>query len=177
MISKIFVIGNACSGKTTLSRKIADVTQLPLIHVDSIQFLSGMVLRNQNETREILKKLASQEKWIFDGFGPLNLIEDRFAISDKIIFIRLPLWLNYLLCLKRQMTVLFYPRKELPADCFESTLSQTLKLFKSIHNVHYGMWPQLERIFKKAEFKDKLIRLDGYFSYRKFLKHPSLDFE
>lgn len=157
MVAKISVIGNACSGKTTLSRRLALKYQLPLTHVDSIQFLSGMKLRDPAETRRILQDVSHQQQWIIDGLGPLKIIEDRFQKSDLIIFIQFPIWINYWWAIKRQIKGIFVRRKELPEDCFEATLPQTYKLFKNIWNVHHGLWPQLEQIFKKDIYKDKVI--------------------
>jgi len=157
-MKKISVIGNACSGKTRLSRELAKKYNLPLTHVDSIQFLSGMQLRDPSETRKILEDLASQNEWLIDGFGPLKIIEDRFQKSEVVIFIRLPLWRNYWWCIKRQVKGLLTreQRAELPAGCFESTIPQTIKLFKTIWNVHFGMWPQLDRIFLQGQYKNKI---------------------
>ena len=154
---KISVIGNSCSGKTLLSRALAKRYDLPLTHVDSVQFLSGMRLRDPIETRKILEEVAKQKIWIIDGFGPLKIIEKRFQSSDLIVFIRFPLWKNYWWCIKRQMKGLFVRRSELPEGCFESTVPQTIKLFTTIWNVHYGMWPQLDRIFLNEMYKNKII--------------------
>jgi adenylate kinase family enzyme len=156
-IKKISVIGNACSGKTTLSRKLAQKYQLPLTHVDSIQFLSGMRLRNPEETRKLLIDVSGRESWIIDGLGPLKIIEDRFQKSDLVVFMRFPLWRIYWWCLKRQIRGLFVRRSELPQGCFESTPAQTLKLVSTIWNVHHGMWPQLDRIFKRDIYQHKVV--------------------
>lgn len=154
---KIAVIGNACSGKTTLSRRLAAVHALPLIHVDSIQFLPGMKRRDPNDTRERLVAVAGGPEWIIDGFGPLKIIESRFQRADLVVFIRLPLWRTYWWCLKRQVAGLFRRRPELPAGCFESTLPQTLKLISTIWNVHRGLWPQLDRIFREDIYRGKIL--------------------
>lgn len=154
---KISVIGNACSGKTTLSRHLAEKYQLPLVHVDSIQFLPGMQLRNPDDTRKLLMDEAQKEAWIIDGLGPLKIIEKRLQLSDVIICLRPPLWKNYLRCIKRQITGLFIRRSELPPDCFESTPAQTFKLFSTIRNVHNGLWPQLDRIFLEETYRSKVI--------------------
>ena len=156
-INRIAVIGNACSGKTRLSHALAEIHQLPLSHVDSIQFLAGMHLRDPAETREILNDVSNNEKWIIDGFGPLKIIEDRFQKADVVVFIRFPLWRNYWWCLKRQLKGIYSRRPELPAGCFESTIPQSVKLVKTIWNVHFDMWPQLDRIFTHEKYSKKIV--------------------
>ena len=156
-IKRIAVIGNACSGKTRLSRALAQIHSLPLTHVDSIQFLSGMQLQDPAITRKSLVDICNEDKWIIDGFGPLKIIEDRFQKADVVVFIRFPLWRNYWWCCKRQVMGFFYRRPELPDDCFESTVPQTIKLVRTIWNVHFGMWPQLERIFAQEHYRKKIV--------------------
>lgn len=169
-INKICIIGNSCSGKTTLSRRIANYFNLPLTHVDAIQFISGMRLRDPVETRKILIEIAKQDEWIIDGFGPLNIIESRFTKADVIIFIYLPIWRSYLWCVKRQVLGIFVRRQELPEGCFESTFSQTIRLFKIIWNTHHKMWPQLDRIFLKDEFKNKVVYIRKLSDFKKIQK-------
>lgn len=158
---KICIIGNACSGKTTLARSLQQVTQLPLFHVDSIQFLPQLKLKNPDTTRAELLEISRREQWIIDGFGPLNIIEDRFQKADLVVFIKLPLLVVYWWMIKRQIKALFAQRIELPEDCFEATPEQTYKLIKNIYNVHTGMWPQLDRIFKKDMYKNKVVFLEN----------------
>ena len=171
-MKRLAVIGNACSGKTTLSKVLAAYFSLPLIHVDSIQFLSGMRLRPQDETRQILRDAAGSESWLIDGFGPLNTIESRFEKADLIVFLRLPLWLNYWWCLKRQFKGIYSRRPELPENCFEATIPQTIRLFHSISNVYHGMWPQLDRIFAKPELHSKVRVIRSKAELDVFLKNP-----
>lgn len=156
-MKKIAIIGNSCSGKTKLSRFLADKYNLPLIHVDSIQFLPGLLLRDPADTRRVLVDIADRDEWIIDGFGPLKIIEDRFSKADVVVFIRLPLWRSYYWCLLRQVKGLFVQRQELPEGCFEATFVQTRKLFKTIWNMHRGLWPQLDRIFLRELYINKVI--------------------
>ena len=85
---KIAVIGNACSGKTKLSRALAAMYNLPLVHVDSIQFLVDMKLRDPADTRKILELKSNDDAWVIDGFGPLKIIENRFQKADVVVFVR-----------------------------------------------------------------------------------------
>lgn len=173
---KISVIGNACSGKTTLSRELAQKYHLPLIHVDSIQFLQGMKLRDPEQTRSMLEEISNKNEWIIDGFGPLKIIEKRFQKADIIIFIKFPLWRVYWWCIKRQFKSLFIQRTELPEHCFEATIPQTIRLFKTIWNVNFGMWPQLERIFQKEIYNKKIIYVHNLVDFKKIYYEGIKDF-
>ncbi|MEQ1721592.1 MAG: AAA family ATPase [Pseudobdellovibrio sp.] len=155
-MKKISIIGNPCSGKTTLSRALAEKYNLPLTHVDSIQFLEGMVLREPNETRQILLDISNQSEWIIDGLGPLKIIEDRFQKSDLVLVIRIPLWRNLIWLVKRQFKSIFVARAELPVHSQEASLLQTWKLLTNIRSVQTGLWPQLDRIFLRDIYINKV---------------------
>lgn len=156
-IHKISVIGNAGGGKTTLSRKLAALHELPLTHVDTIQFIVGMQVRPMVETREALNAITSQEKWLIDGFGPLDLIEKRFQMADRVIFVDFPLSRHWWWCAKRQIKSFWKPREELVEGCNETTIAHTIKLYKTIWKVHTQMRPELIRILERENLRDKVV--------------------
>lgn len=158
-IAKVTVVGNAGGGKTRLSRRLSQMHQLPVTHVDGIQFLPGMKIRPQSETREILGEITAQEKWIIDGYGPLDLIEKRFLLTDRIVFVDFSLWRHIWWCVKRQIQSLWTRRAELPESCNEATWSHTFKLFKTLWQIHTKMRPELLRIFGREPFKNKIIHI------------------
>ncbi len=158
---KIAVVGNAAAGKTYLSRRLAKQFSIPLVHVDSIQFLSGMKIRPHSETIKILRDLAAGSSWVIDGYGPLDIIEERFLIADKIVFIDLPIWLHFVLASKRQIQSFWKPRPELVPGCEDARFSQTIKLFKTIWVVHKKMRPELLKIFEREHLKAKMIVVRG----------------
>ncbi len=168
-VKKIAVIGNAGGGKTTLSRRLAQFYQLPLTHVDSIQFLPGMKIRRHAESIALLEKAQAEDAWIIDGFGPLDILEKRLRLADQIIFIDLPLWRHYWWCSKRQIQSLWAPRAELPEGCHEFSLRHTLKLYKNLWQVHKKMRPELLRILSRPEYNLKVRR---YFSGCSLSKLP-----
>jgi adenylate kinase family enzyme len=156
-LKRIAVIGNAAAGKTTLSRILAARHQLPLTHVDSVQFIAGMNIRPHDQSIAILSQAQSQERWIIDGYGPLDILQDRLEKAEKIIFIDLPLWRHYWWATKRQIKGLWSPRAELPAYCDDVTVKQTLLLFKSIWKVHKKMRPEMLKILAREKLKAKVL--------------------
>jgi len=158
-MNRIAVIGNGGGGKTTLSRAIAERYNLPLTHVDSIQYLAGMKVRPTDETRTILNEIANSPKWLIDGFGLIDVMENRFGKADKIIFVDLPLWRHYWWCTKRQVQSIWAPRSELPDGCNEATITHTTRLYKILWKVHFKIRPQLQTIFKTPPIKSKVTRI------------------
>lgn len=156
---KIAIIGNVASGKTTLARQISKEKNIPVTFVDSIQFLPGLVIRPYKQTIEILLNIQQHESWIIDGYGPLDILEKRFADADQIIFCDPPVYKNYVRLFIRQVKNIFFPRKELPEGCSELTWMHTVKLFKTVHQQHQKMRPELIRILNREANKKKLLHL------------------
>jgi len=154
---KIVVVGNIAGGKTLLSRQLARIHNIPLTHVDSLQFLPGMKIRPLDETRSVLRAAADQPQWLIDGYGPLDLIEKRFQLADHVVFVDFPIWRHYWWCTKRQLTNLWKPRQELPEGCDELTVAHTKKLYKTLWQMHTKMRPELLRIFARDNLKNKMI--------------------
>ena len=175
-LNRIVVIGNAAGGKTLLSRKLATLHHLPLTHIDSIQFLSGMMIRPYLETEKILAEIIQQDRWLLDGFGPLDSLEKRFQLADRIVFIDMPLWLHYWWFLKRQIKNIWSRRLELPENCNELSLSHTVKVIKTIWKVHTQMRPELIRILKRQELKDKVLIVKNLKEWKSLFKNGILSF-
>lgn len=155
-ICRIAVLGNACGGKTTLSRRLSQLYRIPVTHVDSIQFLPGMKIRPHTESIQILSAIQQQDQWLIDGYGPLDILQERLRLASSIVLIDLPLWRHYWWCTKRQIKNLWSRRDELPEGCSETTWYQIKKIYKSLWQVHFKMRPELLRILEREEFSHKV---------------------
>lgn len=154
--SRIAIIGNSCAGKTRLARRLAKRHGLPLVHVDQIQFMEGLKFRPYPESIRILQAEQDKPQWIIDGYGPLDILENRLQKADWVIMIDLPLWTHYFWAFKRVIKNIFLrQRKELPANSSERDLKHILKLFKTIHQVHTKMRPEMLRILSRESLKSK----------------------
>ena len=164
-LKKIVIIGNAGSGKTTLARKLGRLMNLPVTHVDSIQFLSGMQIRPHRESIQMLTEIQNRDDWIIEGYGPLDMIEKRFQAADKIIYIDFPIARHYWWCAKRQLKNAFSQREELPEGCNEFTWAQTKKLYRSIGQEYKKMRPELLRILERKH-AGKVLFIRTYSEYK-----------
>lgn len=161
MNQKIAVIGNSCSGKTTLSRKLGVQTGLPVFHVDTIQFDSNLNIRPYKESIDALCKIQSQERWIIDGYGPLDILQERLQKADLIIFIDPPIWRLYFWLGKRQLQNVFKRRSELVPGISELNWRHFMKAIKGIHKVHHLMRPEMLRILEGENISPKVKRVNS----------------
>jgi hypothetical protein len=66
---RVAVFGNAGGGKSTLARRLAAATRLPLHVIDEMQFRAGGVEVPQAEYLRNHAELLSRAEWIIDGRG------------------------------------------------------------------------------------------------------------
>ena len=66
-MKRILIIGAGGSGKTTLARRLAERTGLPLIHLDQLYWHSGWQATPTEEWRSKVDELIAGETWIMDG--------------------------------------------------------------------------------------------------------------
>ena len=88
--NKIIVLGCPGSGKSTFSKKLHEVTQLPLIHLDNIWWKKDRSHISREEFDRKLGEILQGDKWIIDG-DYSRTYEVRFKACDTVIFLDLSL--------------------------------------------------------------------------------------
>jgi len=112
------VIGSGGSGKSTLSRKLGEITGIPVIHLDSLYWQPGWVEPDKEEWRDTMAREIERPSWIMDGnFGGTR--EMRMRAADTVIFLDLPRWLCMLRVLKRRLTHTGETRPDMAEGCPE----------------------------------------------------------
>jgi len=83
---KIAVIGYSGSGKSTMSRQLGRVYNLPVLHLDTAQFLTDWQERDTEEAQAIVNKFLENNGWVIDGNYRKFYLERRISEADKIVF-------------------------------------------------------------------------------------------
>ncbi len=164
-VQKIAIVGNIASGKTELARRLSKRLGISVTHIDGVQFDQNLNIDDLDRTRSILNQVQEQEAWIIDGQGPLDMFEKRFTQADLIIFIDLPIYLNFILLTYRLFKNIFSPRKELPAGSNELSWVHIKKQYRTTWVIYKKMRPELIRMLKRNEFRSKVITLHQFGAY------------
>lgn len=91
-MSRILILGNGGSGKSTFARRLAQKTGLPLIHLDVEYWRPGWDPMPKDEWRLRVSELVKGERWIMDGnFG--STVEMRLKAADTVILFDRSRWL------------------------------------------------------------------------------------
>ena len=140
-MTRVAVIGNGGGGKTTMCRQLSRALNIPFYPIDQIQWKPGWQRASSEEFTEKHEQMLAQERWIIDGWGPPEAIQQRFELADTIIFVDHPLYIHYWWAAKRQFLSIFRGYPDGPDGC--SLLPVTRRMFQTIHHVHYHMRPQI----------------------------------
>jgi adenylate kinase family enzyme len=98
---RVAVFGNAGGGKSTLAKRLADITRLPLYPLDTIQFRVGGGKVSHEQYLKAHADLLRQDEWIIDGFGCVASAWERFSKADTLVYIDLPLMTHHWWVAKR----------------------------------------------------------------------------
>lgn len=80
---KIMVIGYSGSGKSTFSKRLSSVYELPVLHIDRIFFGPNWVERDKGIVEQEIRAFMKQDSWTIDGHYR-HLAKERFDQATQI---------------------------------------------------------------------------------------------
>ncbi len=120
-MERVFVTGNAGSGKTTLSKRIGNILSRDVFNLDTIVWKPGWVMTPPTERSIQIRNLLESNRWIIEGVS-----KDILKVADTIIFLDCSRRTSYWRVLKRNWKYLFKSRAELPENCPEILIIKKL---------------------------------------------------
>lgn len=143
-MKRVAVFGNAGGGKSTLAKRLADLTRLPLYPLDMIQFGAGGGEVPHEEYLKAHAVLLSQDEWIIDGFGCVASAWERFSKADTLVYIDLPLITHHWLVTKRLIKGLFVTPQGWPEN--SPIWSSTMSSYRVLWLCHRGLTPRYRQL-------------------------------
>jgi adenylate kinase family enzyme len=148
---KILVIGSPGSGKSTFSKKLAEITGIPLIHLDKEFWNSGWVETSREDWIKKQEAFLSPDRWIIDGnYG--GTLDMRLEKADTIICFQLSRLVCLLSYFKRVITNIKKVRSDMPEGCPEKFDFEFMKYIWE-----FPKESGRKNIDKLKEIKDKQI--------------------
>ncbi|MHC5268306.1 P-loop NTPase family protein [Enterococcus sp. LJL98] len=84
---KIALLGYSGSGKSTLAAFLGKQKELPVLHLDTVQFIENWQEREPEAALEIVASFMTQASWVIDGNYTKFLQEKRLAEADQIVLL------------------------------------------------------------------------------------------
>ncbi|MDF2521522.1 MAG: topology modulation protein [Clostridia bacterium] len=85
-MKKVAIIGSGGAGKSTLARKLGEITGIKVYHLDTIFWKPGWVAITREELKEKISDIIPQDSWIIDG-NYSSTMEMRLEPADTIIYL------------------------------------------------------------------------------------------
>jgi adenylate kinase family enzyme len=147
-LKKVAVFGNAGGGKSTLARRLADLTRLPLYPLDLIQYRLGGSEVPREQYLQAHAALLRRDAWIIDGFGCIASAWERFAAADTLVYVDLPLAIHHWWVTKRLLKGLFANPEGWPAN--SPIWASTIDSYKVLWRCHRRLTPQYRKLVSEV---------------------------
>lgn len=83
---RVAVIGCPGGGKSTFSRRLRDLTGLPLYHLDALYWRPDRTTLPREEFYPLQQKVIAADRWIIDG-NYQSTMEWRISACDLVVFL------------------------------------------------------------------------------------------
>lgn len=117
-MKKVIIIGSGGAGKSTLSRKLSELTGIDIIHLDKLFWLPGWVSISREELSDKVKEICLKDSWIIDG-NYSGTMEMRMEAADTIIYLDFPTIVCIWSILKRRIMYAGKERPDVTVGCIE----------------------------------------------------------
>ena len=166
-MKRVAVFGNAAGGKSTLARRLSELTNLPLYPLDTIQYRAGGGKVPHDEYLKAHADLVHRETWIIDGYGCVASAWERFAAADTLIYVDLPLFIHYMWVTKRFIKSLVVNPEGWPENSpmWRSTISG----YRVIPLCHSHLTPKYRQLVGEAVAAKRVHHLRSPRQMRAFL--------
>lgn len=156
-MKKIAVFGNAGGGKSTLSQHLANMTGLPWVPLDSIQYQPGGGAIPHAEFKAAHDALLLQDQWIVDGFGSLDTVWERLEVADTLVYLDMPVLRHYWWVTKRFVQS---PWRLLAGWPEQSPLLQgTLNAYQTVWLCHTKLTPKYRQYVEQVRATKQVYHL------------------
>ncbi|GEN46114.1 DNA topology modulation protein [Alkalibacillus haloalkaliphilus] len=152
-LNRILVVGSSGAGKSSLSRRLGEVLDISVIHLDSLFWQPNWVQIDRKEWIQLNREIVKGKQWVIDGFYP-STIDIRMEHADTVIY------LNYSrrVCLVRAFKRRFQYRGKTRPDMGEGCQERLpISFLKYIWDFPKHQKPILEEMLRQSSSHVNII--------------------
>lgn len=172
-MKKVAVFGNAGGGKSTLSKRLAHMTGLPLVALDLLEYKPGGGEVPSADYKAAHDQLLQQDQWIVDGFGSLDTVWERLDAADTLVYVDMPLLRHYWWVTKRFLKGFFVPPEGWPQG--SPLLKGTLNSYYTVWLCHAKLTPKYRDYVNNAKATKRVYHLRSPRDVKEFYQAIEVD--
>jgi adenylate kinase family enzyme len=166
-MQKVAVFGNAGGGKSTLSKRLAEITGLPLYPLDKVEYLPGGIPITPEEFQQRHQTIVDRAQWIIDGFGSIETLWPRLDRADTLIYVDLPLPQHFLWVTKRFLKGLLQTPEGWPEG--SSIVAGSINSYQVLWLCHKKLTPKYRAYAQQAKNTKTVYHLRSSHDIAQFL--------
>lgn len=167
-MKRILVIGSGGAGKSTVARRLGQLLDIEVNHLDKFFWKPGWIESPPDEWRETVTELINRESWIIDGnySGTLKL---RLQRCDTIVFLDMPRLLCLWRIVKRNLLYRRGGRPDMAEGCLEKL---DFEFVSWVWNYSRRSRPKVVRLIREHSKEKRVVWLRSNADVEKFLSDP-----
>ena len=152
-MQRVLVIGPCGAGKSTLSIKLGEKLDLPVFHIDQLNWRPGWIEGGKEALRAKLDTITATQRWLIDGnYG--GTLDVRLRHADTVVYLDFPIRL----CVRRLLGRIWKYRGRTRPDMTEGCPERfDLEFLFYLMTWNYGPRVRTERQLK--EYSGRIVRL------------------
>jgi adenylate kinase family enzyme len=152
-MQRVLIIGPCGAGKSTLARALETKLDLPVSHMDQLNWKPGWVQSSKDEIRERLATIVATDRWLIDGnYG--GTLESRLERADTVLYLDYPIRL----CVARLMRRIWIYRGRARPDMTDGC-PERFDLGFLFYLIRWNSGPRPRTEAKLSGHENKVIRL------------------
>jgi adenylate kinase family enzyme len=156
-VKRVAIFGNAGAGKSTLAKRLASATGLPLYPIDLLAFRVGGGAVPHDEYLSAHADLLTKDEWIIEGYGCVPSAWERFAKADTLVYIDLPIATHYWWVTKRAIKGAFVNPEGWPEN--SPIWSSTVSSYKVVWRCHRRLTPRYRQFVAESAVRKQVHHL------------------
>ena len=148
-MKKVAVFGNAGGGKSILSKRLSEITGLPLHVLDKIKYQSGGTEVPHEDYKRAHQEILLTDRWIIDGFGCMETVWRQLDEADSLVFVDLRLYVHFWWVTKRLITGSFKSPEGWPQK--SPILKSSINSYRVLWLCHKYLTPRYREYIEQAQ--------------------------
>ncbi|MDO5520704.1 MAG: DNA topology modulation protein [bacterium] len=166
---KLAILGYSGCGKSTLAKYLGQMYQIPVLYLDTVQYLPDWKVRELSEAVTMVSEFMRQDSWVIDGNYIKYLQRERLEQADYIVFMDFPRIVCFIRAYKRYLKYRNRTRESMAKGCNEKMDREFVWWL-----LHKGREKKRRKHYQEivAEFSEKTVIIKSQRQLDEFMKDP-----